>query len=62
MLSVKEVSELFEVTPQTIRVWDLKGYIKADRVSPTGRRFYSEEQIDRILKGGTSNDSEDRGI
>lgn len=59
MLSVKEVADIFEVTPQTIRMWDFKGIIKADRVSPTGRRFYSEEQIDRVLKGGTSNGSED---
>lgn len=57
MLSVKEVADLFEVTPQTIRIWDSKGIIKADRVSPTRRRYYSEEQINKVLKGGTRDGS-----
>ena len=51
MLSVKEVADIFEVTPNTIRNWDLRGIIKADRTTPTGRKFYSEEQIERLLRG-----------
>lgn len=50
MLSVSDVAKLFEVDPHTIRNWDVKGYIKADKVTPTGRRFYSEEQINKVLQ------------
>lgn len=52
MLKVKDVARLFEVSDQTVRNWDIKGFIKADKVTPTGHKFYSEEQIYALYKKG----------
>lgn len=48
MLSVSEVAKRFEVTPHTVRNWDRRGLIKANQVTPSGRKFYSEEQINKF--------------
>ncbi len=56
MLSVKEVAEIFQTTPQTIYTWVSKGILKPDIQTPTNRRYFSEEQINRVLKGGISNE------
>lgn len=56
MYSVKQVADIFEVTPNTVRNWDLRGVIKADRITPTGRKFYSEEQIEKLLRGGNEDE------
>ena len=40
------------VTAHTLRVWDKRGYLKARR-TPTGQRFYTQDQLDRYLKGDT---------
>ena len=44
----KEVSKILNVTVFTLQVWDRKGKLKAYR-TPTGRRYYKEEQINKIL-------------
>lgn len=56
MLSVKEVAEIFQTTPQTIYTWVSKGILKPDIQTPTNRRYFSDEQINRVLKGGISNE------
>lgn len=56
MLSVREVAEIFQTTPQTIYTWVSKGILKPDIQTPTNRRYFSEEQINRVLKGGISNE------
>lgn len=56
MLSVKEVAKIFQTTPQTIYTWVSKGILKPDIQTPTNRRYFSEEQINRVLKGGISNE------
>ncbi len=56
MLSVKEVAGIFQTTPQTIYTWVSKGILKPDIQTPTNRRYFSEEQINRVLKGGISNE------
>lgn len=55
MLSVKEVAELFRVSPHTVRNWSSSGLIKTDLVTPSGRKFYSEEQIKRLLEEDKKN-------
>lgn len=56
MLSVREVADIFQTTPQTIYTWVSKGILKPDIQTPTNRRYFSEEQIDRVLRGGISNE------
>lgn len=56
MLSVREVAEIFQTTPQTIYTWVSKSILKPDIQTPTNRRYFSEEQINRVLKGGISNE------
>ena len=56
MLSVKEVAVIFQTTPQTIYTWVSKGILKPDIQTPTNRRYFSDEQINRVLKGGISNE------
>lgn len=50
MLSVKEVAKRFNVSPHTVRNWSNRGLIKPDQVTPTGREFFSEEQIERLMR------------
>ena len=52
MLSVSEVANRFQVTPHTVRSWEAKGIIKPDWVSPTGRRYYQEENVERLYSRG----------
>lgn len=48
MLSRKEVAEKFEVSYETIRNWESKGILKPDYVTPTGRKSFSEGQIETL--------------
>lgn len=52
MLSVKEVSKILMVTPQTVRTYDQKGILTADYVSHSGRRFYEEEKVMKFYEEG----------
>ena len=36
-------------TTQTLRYWDKNGILKSSYVSDTGKRYYSQEQIDDFL-------------
>lgn len=45
MLTPKQVAELFGVCNETVRNWDRRGIIKADFVTESGKKRYSEEQI-----------------
>lgn len=51
MFSVKQVSEIFKVTPQTIYMWVEKGILTVDFETPTRRRYFEEEQIERLVRG-----------
>lgn len=55
MLSVTEVAKEFGVTSQTIRSWDKKGILKPTYISPTNRRFYNEEDVNRLREEGYCN-------
>ena len=52
MMTVREIAELFHVSLQTVYSWERKGIIKADLRTPTRRRFFSEEQVKRLLERG----------
>lgn len=55
MLTVSEVAEMFMVTPQTVRSWEARGILKPDWVSPTRRRYYEEENVERLRARGIKN-------
>ena len=50
MYSIGEFAEKIGVTVQTIRDWDKKNRLKPSHVSSGGHRYYSEEQLNKILQ------------
>jgi excisionase family DNA binding protein len=49
MLTVREVSRLFHIHPNTLRRWSNDGRIKAYRITPRGDRRFRREEIARFL-------------
>ncbi|ONI47075.1 hypothetical protein AN644_01745 [Candidatus Epulonipiscium fishelsonii] len=47
--SVKQLSNLLGSTSQTLRNWDKNGKLKPHHVTESGYRYYSEEQVNRLL-------------
>ena len=47
--SIGEFSKLIGKTSQTLRDWDKKGEFKPHHVSPSGYRYYSQEQLNHFL-------------
>lgn len=45
LLSIGQAAKILGISIQTLRRWDEKGRLKAFRITPTGRRFYREEEI-----------------
>lgn len=48
MLKPKDVAKMLNVTVRTLQSWDRQGVLPALR-TPAGRRWYSEEQINKFL-------------
>lgn len=48
MLKPKDVAKTLNVTVRTLQSWDRQGVLPALR-TPAGRRWYSEEQINKFL-------------
>lgn len=49
-MTVAEFAMKIGVHPQTVRKWDRDGILKPHHVLPSGRRLYSEEQVDEIFR------------
>jgi predicted site-specific integrase-resolvase len=47
--SIGEFSKLIGKTAQTLRDWDKKGEFKPHHVTPSGYRYYSQEQLNNFL-------------
>lgn len=47
--SIGEFSKLIGKTSQTLRDWDKKGEFKPHHVTPSGYRYYSQEQLNNFL-------------
>jgi len=47
-LTIKEASELLNVTPLTLRNWDKKGKLKAYRHPVNNYRLYASEDIEKL--------------
>ena len=55
MLTVKEVANLLNVHPGTIRRWEKKGHLKSFRIGPKGViRFNREDLSDFIINHDNS--------
>ena len=48
MMTRTEVAKKFDVSYETIRNWERKGILVIDFLSPTGKKFFSEEQINSL--------------
>jgi excisionase family DNA binding protein len=62
MLTVREVSRLFHVHPNTLRRWSNDGRIKAYRITPRGDRRFSREAIARFLAELNRDDDNGQGV
>ena len=54
-LSTMDFAKALGVTPQTIREWHRKGLVIPAHMSITGRRQYTQEQVDAYLQGDFDN-------
>lgn len=52
MLSKPKAAKALGITVNTLTSWEDKGFIKAVYVTPTRRRFYSEEDIIKLIDRG----------
>ncbi len=50
LLTLKQVSELLNCHPNTLRKWDASGYLKAVRIGTRRDRRYRREDIQRFIK------------
>ena len=57
MLKPKEVAKMLNVTVRTLQSWDRQGLLPAQR-TPAGRRWYSEEQINKFQNNENSQNNE----
>jgi excisionase family DNA binding protein len=53
MLTVREVSSLLHIHPNTLRWWTDQGILKAYRLGPRGDRRFKQEDITIFLLGNT---------
>lgn len=49
LLTLKEACEILHVHPNTLRVWDEKGILKAVRFGVRGDRRYRRDDIVRLI-------------
>ncbi|MBQ7475931.1 MAG: IS607 family transposase [Selenomonadaceae bacterium] len=48
--TINKFSKIVGVTPQTLRNWDKTGKLKPHHTTSSGYRYYSEEQLNQVLK------------
>jgi excisionase family DNA binding protein len=51
LLSMREACELLKVHPNTLRLWDKKGVLKAVRFGTRKDRKYKKEDVLKLLQG-----------
>ena len=51
-LTLKQVSELLKVHPNTLRNWDKNGTLKPIRIGERKIRLYKKEDIKKFLEAG----------
>ncbi|MBR0061976.1 MAG: IS607 family transposase [Selenomonadaceae bacterium] len=48
--TINKFSKIVGVTPQTLRNWDKTGKLKPHHTTKNGYRYYSEEQLNQVLR------------
>lgn len=54
LLTIKEVSKILGVHPETLRRWDSEGKLKSVRIGERGHRKYSAKEIHKIYEKGNT--------
>lgn len=49
LYTIHQFAKLCNVTTQTLRNWDMNGKLKPYSTGPSGYRYYSEEQLNKVL-------------
>ena len=52
-IKISEAAQMLGISVQSLRKWHKTGEFEPAYVSRGGRRFYTRDQIDRFLKGGS---------
>ena len=53
LLSLRQTCEILKVHPNTLRIWDRKGILKAVRMGIRGDRKFRRDDVNNlIIKGG----------
>ena len=52
MLTVKEVAAKLMVSPQTVRNYAVRGLLKPNYITPSGKRFYDEQNVEEFYQKG----------
>ena len=50
-LKIGEFASRIGVTTTTLREWEKRGWLVPHHRSPSGYRYYSEEQVKQVLSG-----------
>lgn len=50
-LKIGEFASKVGVTSTTLREWERRGWLSPHHRSPSGYRYYSEEQVKQVLSG-----------
>lgn len=50
-LKIGEFANKIGVTSTTLREWERRGWLSPHHRSPSGYRYYSEEQVKQVLEG-----------
>ena len=62
MLTVREVSQLLHVHPNTLRRWSDAGRLKAYRITPRGDRRYRRDDVVSLLEECNKQNGNHNGI
>lgn len=52
LLTLKEAASLLNCHPNTLRLWDKNGYLKAIRIGKRGDRRYKKADVKKLLEKG----------
>jgi len=52
LLTINEAAQILKVHPNTLRLWDKSGVLKAVRIGVKKTRRYRKEDIEKFIKEG----------
>ena len=56
MLKSKDIADMFGVSQTTIYNWELKGILKPVLKTPTGRKYFNEDDVKKLFNEGKERD------